>query len=77
MERGWGALRDYAGRTGNAILLPFIVSKFVPVFFQLCSLNDGFTPSVTSDEERVEEIHWWVVVCTAVGVEGVTELVFR
>ena len=39
------------------MLLLLIVGEFVSVFFQLCFINDGFTPSITSDEERVEEIH--------------------
>lgn len=62
-----GVLRNYAETTQNKVVLLFIVGEFMNVFFQLCFLNDGFTPSVTSDEERVEVIHSWVVVCKAMG----------
>jgi hypothetical protein len=52
---GGGGLRDYAETIEAWLLL--VVGEFVSVVFQHCFLDEGFTPGVTCDEERVEKIH--------------------
>jgi len=66
MKWGVGGLRDYAETSEDC--LPLVVGELLYVVFQLCFMDDGFTPGVTSDEERAEEIH--MVGCNSDGCNG-------